>query len=258
MHFLPPFVRQTSLFLCICVSTAVLPAPPPSLSGNLLLICLFLVSPSLRRPSLTCLFQNQIAPFSPSPHTPGPLSLFPHMPWPFFCQRRPICLSFLYPDVSFSSPSSFFFPVQPSQSTISVFISSRPLCVFQGASQRHSHPVIAVSFFSSLSDVCSPCWCVQTCPKCHFKAARLHISISPCSCVTPDQPCYISQTLAFLQFIFFLIFFLLLKLLRTLQPCLIWNTSLVRVCEHTSLAVCFIQQHRREAAGWNNFSRMWR
>lgn len=74
VDFLSPFACLTSLFLCICISSAVLLCSPWSrhaLSGNLLLICLFLVP----RPSLTCLFPNWIAPFSSSPsYTWSPVS----------------------------------------------------------------------------------------------------------------------------------------------------------------------------------------
>lgn len=49
VDFLSPLAHLTSLFLCICISSAVLLCSPWSLhalSGNLLLICLFLVPPS--------------------------------------------------------------------------------------------------------------------------------------------------------------------------------------------------------------------
>lgn len=68
------------------------------------------------------------------PLTPGPPSPFHNTSWPFFCQRCPICLSsssfFLYPDVWFLSPSSFFFSLQPSQSQQSPSSYHHGPCVF--------------------------------------------------------------------------------------------------------------------------------
>lgn len=69
----------------------------------------------------------------PPPHTPGPPSPFHNMSRPFFCQHCPICLcssSFFKPDVCFSSPSSFFFPFQPSQSQQSLSSYHHGPCVF--------------------------------------------------------------------------------------------------------------------------------
>lgn len=97
----------------------------------------YLSLPSLRpaRPSLTCLFPNRIAPFSPSPS-----HLVPRLPFTIrlglSCANAALFvfllppLFFFYPHVCFSSPSSFFFSFQPSQSQQSPSSYHRGPCVF--------------------------------------------------------------------------------------------------------------------------------
>lgn len=132
-------------------ASSLLPVPPPGSSSSaaplqsLISPCspwkssTYLSLPSLRpgRPSLTCLFPNRIAPFSPSPSHLVPRLLFT-IRLGLSCASAALFVFllplffffFLHPDVWFLSPSSFFFSFQPSQSQQSPSSYHHGPCVF--------------------------------------------------------------------------------------------------------------------------------
>lgn len=181
------------------------PVPPPA-PVDLLLLCsaplqslisprsrwkssTYLSLPSLRpaRPSLTCLFPNRIAPFSPSP-SPSPSHLVPRLlftirpglssasaalfvflpPLFFFTQMSGSCLP-----PHFSSPFSPL-KVNNLRLHITTVLVCFPRCL--------SDPLLFSNcvFSPSLSDVCLSCWCVQTCSKWLPLSQYFHLSVQLC------------------------------------------------------------------------------
>lgn len=105
----------------------------PALSLEIFYLFVASIPPSC--PPLPNLFISKSnCTFLSLPLTPGPPSPLHNTSRPFLCQRCPICLSssffFFYPDVWFLSPSSFFFPFQPSQSQQSPSSYHHGPCVF--------------------------------------------------------------------------------------------------------------------------------
>lgn len=132
--FFSPFAWLTCLFLCICCVFSVylhFLCSLSTLSLEIFSLFVYFFFPPSCPPLPNLVISKLDCTFLVLPLTHLVPRLFLTIcPGLFFCQHCPICPAFLYPDVCFSSPCSFFFSFQPSQSTVSVFTSSWSLFVF--------------------------------------------------------------------------------------------------------------------------------
>lgn len=99
----------------------------------------------------------------PPPPTPGPPSPFHNMPRPFFCQHCPICLFFIPRCLLLFFLLIFLLFSALSVNNLHLHIITVLVCF-----PRCLSDILLLSncVFSSLSDVCLSCGCVQTCSKC--------------------------------------------------------------------------------------------